>query len=138
MSDIVLDDMTHACMTLHWLSLFACGIPRYAVISSDGAGTRTVIAAGSDAGSDPSAASLLTPGNCMRINTGGPVPDGADAVVQVEDTNLAEKSADGKGEKTVEILVDPRPGLDIRSRLTRDFISLHCTLRLGKVQGQSV
>ena len=73
-----------------------------------------MIAAGSDAGSDPSAASLLTPGNCMRINTGGPVPDGADAVVQVEDTKLVEKSADGKGEKTVEILVDPRPGLDIR------------------------
>ena len=87
---------------------------RYAVISSDGAGTRTVIATGSDAGSDPTAAAALAPGHCMRINTGGPVPAGADAVVQVEDTKLAEKTADGKGEKTVEILVDPKPGLDIR------------------------
>ena len=72
-----------------------------------------MIVAGSDAGSDPSAA-RLTPGNCMRINTGGPVPAGADAVVQVEDTKLGERSADGKGEKTIEIFVDPRPGLDIR------------------------
>ena len=77
-----------------------------------------MITAGSDAGSDPSAA-LLTPGSCMRINTGGPVPAGADAVVQVEDTKLVEKSADGKGEKTVEISVDPRPGLDIRLKLKR-------------------
>ena len=77
-----------------------------------------MIVAGSDAGSDPSAANLI-PGNCMRINTGGPVPAGADAVVQVEDTKLVEKSADGKGEKTVEISVDPRPGLDIRLKLKR-------------------
>ena len=89
--------------------------PRYAVISSDGAGLRTVICGvSSDAGSDPSAAARLAPGSCVRINTGGPVPAGADAVVQVEDTRLAEKSADGKGEKTVEILVEPPPGLDIR------------------------
>ena len=68
----------------------------------------------SDAGSDPTAAARLPPGSCMRINTGGPVPAGADAVVQVEDTRLVEKSADGRGENTVEILVEPSPGLDIR------------------------
>ena len=88
----------------------------YAVLSGDGAGARAVTAAGSDAGSAPSAV-LLAPGCCMRINTGGPVPAGADAVVQVEDTKLLERSEDGKGEKTVEILVDPKPGLDIRSVL---------------------
>ena len=75
----------------------------------------------SDAGSDPSTAARLAPGSCMRINTGGPVPAGADAVVQVEDTRLAEKSADGKGEKTVEILVEPSPGLDIRWRRRESY-----------------
>ena len=42
-------------------------------------------------------------------------------VVQVEDTRLAEKSADGKGEKTVEILVEPSPGLDIRWRRRESY-----------------
>ncbi len=37
---------------------------------------------------------LVTPGSVSRITTGAPLPRGADAVVQVEDTELLEKSED--------------------------------------------
>lgn len=49
---------------------------------------------------------------CFKINTGAPVPDFADAIIQVEDTKLI-KSSDGV-ERLVEILVDPTENLDIR------------------------
>jgi len=50
----------------------------------------------------------------MRINTGAALPPGADSVVQVEDTNLVDSSADGTEELTVEILKAPKPGQDVR------------------------
>ena len=53
-------------------------------------------------------------GECVRINTGAPVPAGADAVVQVEDTRLVRASEDGKVELEIEILSSPKPGQDIR------------------------
>ena len=56
----------------------------YAVRSADGAGVRklfTAIAAGDD-----QRGVFLPSGYVARINTGAPVPKGADAVVQVEDT----------------------------------------------------
>jgi len=33
-------------------------------------------------------------GQCSRINTGAPLPPGADSVVQVEDTELVESKQD--------------------------------------------
>lgn len=53
----------------------------YAVLSQDGAGARKV---GGDAtaGCGPED-HTVTSGMCIRINTGAPVPPGADAVVQV-------------------------------------------------------
>lgn len=36
----------------------------------------------------------VTAGGVCRITTGAPLPPGADAVVQVEDTELLEKSED--------------------------------------------
>ena len=36
----------------------------------------------------------VTPGCMARVTTGAPIPEGADAVVQVEDTALVESSAD--------------------------------------------
>ena len=56
----------------------------------------------------------LQPGECMRINTGAAVPEGADSVVQVEDTKLIESTADAKTELVVEILKSPARGQDIR------------------------
>ncbi|KAK7476221.1 hypothetical protein BaRGS_00032497, partial [Batillaria attramentaria] len=57
---------------------------------------------------------LVTPGYCMRINTGAPLPPGADAVVQVEDTRLVLASDDGGEELEITILSEPKPGQDIR------------------------
>jgi molybdopterin biosynthesis enzyme len=35
----------------------------------------------------------LAPGQCIRISTGARVPDGADAVVQVENTKVLQNDA---------------------------------------------
>lgn len=53
----------------------------------------------------------------MRINTGAPVPAGADCVVQVEDTKLIQEADDGKTEVEIEILLPPKVGQDIRYML---------------------
>ena len=46
----------------------------------------------------------LSPGEVIRINTGAPVPPGADSVVMVENTRLVRASEDGEEEIEVEIL----------------------------------
>ena len=53
-------------------------------------------------------------GYCVRINTGAPVPDGADAVVQVEDTLLLHSADEGCRELEIKIMKAPNPGQDIR------------------------
>ena len=53
----------------------------YAVVASDGAGPRPV--AGDSTAGSGSGQHSVTAGLCVRINTGAPVPAGADAVVQV-------------------------------------------------------
>ena len=63
----------------------------YAVLSADGLGMREVVGPVS-AGERPSV--RVTPGCVARVTTGAPIPEGADAVVQVEDTTLVESSAD--------------------------------------------
>ncbi|XP_067947959.1 gephyrin-like isoform X2 [Watersipora subatra] len=83
----------------------------YAVRAIDGAGIRTVLST-SLAGDMPR--EKLNAGECMRINTGAPLPAGADAVVQVEDTKLVKSSQDGTEELLVEMLKAPPTGLDIR------------------------
>lgn len=40
------------------------------------------------------------PGQVMRVTTGAPIPCGADAVVQVEDTELIRESDDVSATKT--------------------------------------
>lgn len=49
----------------------------------------------------------------IRINTGAAVPAGADAVVQVEDTELVEAD-DSFKEITIKINIAPTVGQDIR------------------------
>jgi len=51
----------------------------------------------------------LQPGQCARIMTGAPVPQGADAVIRVEDTQAI-------GEQQVQINVSVKPRNDIRDR----------------------
>lgn len=65
----------------------------------------------------------------MRINTGAPVPSGADCVVQVEDTKLIQEADDGKTEVEIEILVPPTVGQDIRY-IVRFKLLLWCSLGL--------
>src|SRR4051812_34073774 len=45
-------------------------------------------------------------GECMRIMTGGPLPEGADAVIRQEDT----RGADGAAATRVEVLATVSPG----------------------------
>ncbi len=57
----------------------------------------------------------LQPGTIARITTGAPLPDGADAIVMVEDTLLSSTTDDGKEEKEVEILTaEIKPGENVR------------------------
>merc|ERR1719300_2130570 len=84
----------------------------YAVIASDGAGVRQVRGEAS-AGASPAMA-YLAAGEVIRINTGAPVPPGADAVVMVEETKLVEATEEGE-EVKVEILTKKvEVGQDIR------------------------
>ncbi|RMD45021.1 hypothetical protein DV735_g32, partial [Chaetothyriales sp. CBS 134920] len=48
----------------------------------------------------------LKPGEIARITTGAPLPEGANAVVMVEDTVISALTDDGAEEKAVEILTD--------------------------------
>ena len=77
----------------------------------------------------------------MRINTGAAVPEGADSVVQVEDTKLIESSADAKTELVIEILKSPARGQDIRYVwIELGFIQLEMNLQfeiLVKIIGPS-
>jgi gephyrin len=57
--------------------------------------------------------SLAAAGVICRVNTGGPIPEGADAVVMVEDTLLKSKGDDGE-EIEVEVLASVDRGENVR------------------------
>ena len=59
---------------------------------------------------------VLTPGTALRIMTGAPVPDGADAIVPVEDTELILGRDDDLAGAVVEIARGRRPGEFVRER----------------------
>lgn len=85
----------------------------YAVIASDCPGVLEVLAPVT-AGAANAQDLHVRPGTAVRITTGAPVPKGADAVVQVEDTDLVEKSSDGQEEKSVRMRGSVTPGQDVR------------------------
>lgn len=82
----------------------------YAVKAISGKGVKRVIAYIS--AGDPIYHEDFAPDCCFKINTGAPVPDFADAVVQVEDTHVIATN-DGV-EKEIEIKISPTVNLDIR------------------------
>lgn len=82
----------------------------FAVIAADGPGDYPVIAE-SRAGND-AADVIVSSGTVAYITTGGPVPEGADAVVQVEYTQQIEESPEGM--KRIRILTGAYKGQDIR------------------------
>uniref|UniRef100_A0A674F0V6 Gephyrin n=1 Tax=Salmo trutta TaxID=8032 RepID=A0A674F0V6_SALTR len=105
----------------------------YAVRAADGPGDRFIIGE-SQAGQQPT--HTVMPGQVMRVTTGAPIPCGADAVVQVEDTELLRESEDGTEELEVRILVQARPGQDIRP-IGHDIKRGECVLSKGTHMGPS-
>ncbi|KAL7744148.1 hypothetical protein ACLKA6_009128 [Drosophila palustris] len=84
----------------------------YAMKSTGFSGTKRVldcIAAGDKISPHP-----LQEDECFKINTGAPLPEHADCVVQVEDTKLLQRDKYGE-ESLVDILVEPKAGQDVRS-----------------------
>ncbi|VDN06432.1 unnamed protein product [Thelazia callipaeda] len=92
----------------------------YAVVASDGKGIRQVVA-GTTAGELSTI--TLKSGFICRVNTGSMVPDGADAVVQIENTRLVEYN--NLQEIAVEILSEPIIGQDIRD--------IGCDIKIGEI-----
>lgn len=82
----------------------------YAVRAGDGAGEFTV-AFDALAGSMPPP---LPPGTVAYISTGAPLPPGADAVVQIEDTEQLPAGDDGRARVRI-LTAAPRPGADVRA-----------------------
>ncbi|KAF7831565.1 molybdopterin biosynthesis protein CNX1 [Senna tora] len=102
----------------------------YAVVADDGPGDYMVITE-SRAGND-GVGVTVTPGTVAYVTTGGPIPDGADAVVQVEDTEIVKKALFGP--KWVRILVKTTKGNDIRPvgvDIQKDAVVLTSGERLG-------
>ncbi|KAJ0025443.1 hypothetical protein Pint_07081 [Pistacia integerrima] len=102
----------------------------YAVVASDGPDEYPVITE-SRAGND-GVGVIVTPGTVAYVTTGGPIPDGADAVVQVEDT---EEIKDGNVKfRRVRILAKTSKGVDIRPvgcDIEKDAMVLQSGQRIG-------
>ncbi|KNC53357.1 gephyrin [Thecamonas trahens ATCC 50062] len=84
----------------------------YAVVAADGAGTYPVVddvVAGAN-----EAPPSLQPGSVVRITTGAPLPPGADAVVMVERTEVADAGSGDGPELAVTILDSVQAGADVR------------------------
>ncbi len=103
----------------------------FAVRSSDCAGGRTTLRIVGELLAGQVAEQALSPGEAVVINTGAPMPPGADAVVKVEHT---ERSADGEWMTTDQA---PGPGqyVDARAGQVRaGEVVLEAGVRLGPAQ----
>ncbi|XVF05012.1 hypothetical protein REPUB_Repub05bG0134400 [Reevesia pubescens] len=101
----------------------------YAVVASDGPGEYPVITE-SRAGNDGAGVTVI-PGTIAYVTTGGPIPDGANAVVQVEDTEQVEGPSESK---RVRILVQTCKGVDIcpvGCDIQKDAVVLKSGERIG-------
>ncbi|KAK2641092.1 hypothetical protein Ddye_022855 [Dipteronia dyeriana] len=102
----------------------------YAVVASDGPGEYPVITE-SRAGND-GVGVIVTPGTVAYVTTGGPIPDGANAVVQVEDTEQIKDAA--VESKRVRIFIQTSKGVDIRPvgfDIEKDALVLKSGERIG-------
>ncbi|XP_018646559.1 molybdopterin biosynthesis protein, putative [Schistosoma mansoni] len=115
----------------------------YAVRFMDGANQLKVV--GALYGGDHNCACkelVVTPGTCVRVSTGGPIPSGADCIVPVENTKLISKRKGGpkdlylEEEDTIEVTTPPGSiGQFIRSAgvdLDKNFV-FRRGLRLGPI-----
>jgi molybdopterin molybdotransferase len=78
-------------------------LPRYLVVVGEVA-----------AGSVPT--KEVRPGTAIRIMTGAPLPEGADAVVQFEDTDEVSRKSSGEDSSQIGILCQAKKGLNVRYR----------------------
>lgn len=76
----------------------------------------------------------LGPGEAIRIMTGAPLPEGADAVIMVEDTGEVEVENEKPEGEFVEVLREIRPGENVR-RAGEDIRKGEPVLEEGKVMG---
>ncbi len=81
----------------------------YAVRSADLLNVPATLAIIEDIKAGDMPARTVQPGQCARIMTGAPVPEGADAVIRIEDTQALSDSS-------VQINRSARSGHDVRSR----------------------
>jgi molybdopterin molybdotransferase len=93
--------------------------PRYLVVVGEVA-----------AGSMP--AQEVRPGMAIRIMTGAPLPEGADAVVRFEDTDEVNRKSSGGDLSHIGILCQVKKGLDVRGR-GEDIARGDLILKKGKV-----
>jgi len=93
--------------------------PRYLVVVGEVA-----------AGSMP--AQEVRPGTAIRIMTGAPLPEGADAVVRFEDTDEVNRKLSGGDLSHIGILCQVKKGSDVRGR-GEDIASGDLILKKGKV-----
>jgi molybdopterin molybdotransferase len=93
--------------------------PRYLVVVGEVA-----------AGSMP--AQEVRPGTAIRIMTGAPLPEGADAVVRFEDTDEVNRKLSGGDLSHIGILCQVEKGADVRGR-GEDIARGDLTLKKGKV-----
>jgi molybdopterin molybdotransferase len=82
------------------------------------------------AGSHPTIS--LAAGEAARIMTGAPVPEGADAVVPVEDTDFNDRDAGAPAPAEVQVFKPAKPGWNIRPR-GMDILSGEIVLYKGRV-----
>jgi molybdopterin molybdotransferase len=74
----------------------------------------------------------IRPGTAIRIMTGAPLPQGADAVVQFESTDEASRKSPGGDSSHIGILCEVKMGLNIRRR-GEDIARGELTLKKGTV-----
>ncbi|CAA7396130.1 unnamed protein product [Spirodela intermedia] len=102
----------------------------YAVVASDGPGEYPVITE-SRAGDD-GVGVVVVPGTVAYVTTGGPIPDGANAVVQVEDTEEVDTAPNGL--KRIRVLKRVTEGFHIRPvgfDIEKDTIVMKSGERIG-------
>jgi molybdopterin molybdotransferase len=93
--------------------------PRYLVVVGE-------VAAGSMPTKD------VMPGTAIRIMTGAPLPEGADAVVRFEDTDEVNRKSSGGDLSQIGILCQAKKGLNVRGG-GEDIAKGDLVLRKGKV-----
>lgn len=102
----------------------------YAVVAEDGLGEFPIIGIIA-AGQVPSC--TVTPGHVAKITTGAPVPPGANAVIQVEDTVLI-KGTNGEQDRVRILKAASKPKQDIRP-IGSDINTGDVVLKAGELLG---